>query len=88
LQAFLGSPHFARQAETAAVGGGIKHFGPTHLKRMEIPIPPLGEQHRIAFCLSSIDALITAETKKLEALEHHKRGLMQHLFPSSGDPEA
>jgi type I restriction enzyme S subunit len=40
------------------------------------------EQHRIASCLSSLDALITAATQKLEALKTHKRGLMQQLFPS------
>ena len=82
LQIFLGSPHFERQAEKAAVGGGIKHFGPSHLKQMEIPVPPLPEQQRIAKCLSSLDALITAETQKLEALKTHKKGLMQQLFPS------
>ena len=82
LETYLGSPHFARQAETAAVGGGIKHFGPSHLKQMEIPIPPLPEQQRIAACLSSLDALITAETQKHEALKTHKKGLMQQLFPA------
>jgi type I restriction enzyme S subunit len=48
-----------------------------------IPKPP--EQQRIASCLSSLDALITAETQKLDALKLHKKGLMQQLFPS---PEA
>ena len=43
------------------------------------------EQQRIATCLSSLDALITAETQKHEALKTHKKGLMQQLFPS---PEA
>jgi type I restriction enzyme S subunit len=46
-----------------------------------IPKPP--EQRRIATCLSSLDALITAETQKLEALKTHKNGLMQQLFPSA-----
>jgi type I restriction enzyme S subunit len=44
--------------------------------------PTLPEQQRIASCLSSLDALITAETQKLEALKTHKKGLMQQLFPS------
>ncbi len=44
--------------------------------------PKLPEQHRIADCLSSLDARITAETQKLEALKTHKKGLMQQLFPS------
>ena len=42
----------------------------------------LAEQQRIASCLSSLDALITAETQKHEALKTHKKGLMQQLFPS------
>lgn len=88
LKAFLGSPHFERQAESAAVGGGIKHFGPSHIKRMDIPIPPLEEQQCIASCLSSLDALISAETQNLEALKTHKKGLMQQLFPSSEEVDA
>jgi type I restriction enzyme, S subunit len=51
-----------------------------------IPSPP--EQQRIASCLSSLDALITAETQKLEALKTHKKGLMQQLFPSPEEVEA
>ena len=51
--------------------------------RMTIfPIPSLEEQQRIATCLSSIDALITTETQKHEAIKTHKKGLMQQLFPS------
>jgi type I restriction enzyme S subunit len=44
------------------------------------------EQKRIGTCLSSLEALITAATQKLEALKRHKRGLMQQLFPSSEEP--
>ena len=36
----------------------------------------------VADCLSSFDALIAAQAKKLDALRTHKRGLMQQLFPS------
>ncbi len=46
-----------------------------------IPLPDDKEQQKIADCLSSIDALITAQAKKLEALKAHKKGLMQQLFP-------
>jgi type I restriction enzyme S subunit len=45
-------------------------------------LPSLPEQQRIATCLTSLGALITAETQKLDALKTHKRGLMQQLFPS------
>jgi type I restriction enzyme S subunit len=56
-------------------GGDITEYGFT------MPTDP-AEQQRIADCLTSLDALITAETQKHEALKTHKRGLMQQLFPS------
>jgi hypothetical protein len=43
---------------------------------------------RIATCLSSLDALITAEAQKHEALKTHKKGLMQQLFPSPAEVAA
>jgi type I restriction enzyme S subunit len=49
---------------------------------VRILAPKLPEQERIASCLSSLDALIAAETQKLEALKTHKKGLMQQLFPT------
>jgi type I restriction enzyme S subunit len=53
------------------------------LKEIPVPIPPDEEEGKaIATCLSSLDALITAETQKHEALKTHKKGLMQQLFPS------
>jgi type I restriction enzyme S subunit len=63
----------------------------THLSKGSVTECPLcvpvenAEQQRIATCLSSLDALIAAETQKLVALKTHKKGLMQQLFPS---PEA
>ncbi|HBP1321645.1 TPA: restriction endonuclease subunit S, partial [Pseudomonas aeruginosa] len=39
------------------------------------------EQQKIADCLSSLDALIDAQSKKINALKNHKKGLMQQLFP-------
>ena len=58
---------------------------------LALPVPlPTGyssqaEQQRIADCLSSIDDLIALQTKKLDALKVHKKGLMQQLFPSLGE---
>lgn len=52
------------------------------IQKIGLMLPSLPEQHRIATCLSSLDALIAAETQKHAALQRHKRGLMQQLFPS------
>lgn len=59
------------------------------LEKVPVTIPKdESEQQRIASCLSSLDALITAEAQKLEALKTHKKGLMQQLFPSQKGVEA
>ena len=43
------------------------------------------EQQKIASCLSSLDALITAQAEKIEHLKLHKKGWMQGLFPKIQD---
>ena len=52
---------------------------------LPVPLPngqsAVNEQQKIADCLSSLDALITVQAKKLDALKTHKKGLMQQLFP-------
>jgi type I restriction enzyme S subunit len=45
------------------------------------------EQKKIAYCLSSIDNLITAHTQKYETLKAHKKGLLQQLFPAEDEAE-
>lgn len=50
--------------------------------------PDKAEQEHIASCLSSLDALITAEAHALDTLKTHKQGLMQQLFPSPKEVEA
>ncbi len=46
-----------------------------------IPFPPLNEQQKIADCLQSVDNVIKSYEDKITALELHKKGLMQQLFP-------
>lgn len=45
------------------------------------------EQQKIANTLSSIDDLINAQSKKIEALKSHKKGLLQGLFPTINNEE-
>ncbi|MGY0835234.1 restriction endonuclease subunit S [Azospirillum argentinense] len=55
---------------------------------MPILLPSQPEQKRIANCLTSLDDLIAAETRKLDTLKIHKKGLMQQLFPSIREDDA
>ena len=59
------------------------HF--TDFLNFNIPFPAPKEQQKIADCLSSLDALIAAETKKLDLLREHKKGLLQQMFPAAGE---
>ncbi len=52
--------------------------------KMPLPYTSPEEEQKIADCLSSIDELIDAESRKLKALEKYKKGLMQKLFPAEG----
>ncbi|MBW8781548.1 MAG: restriction endonuclease subunit S [Verrucomicrobia bacterium] len=50
-------------------------------------VPTYREQQKIADCLSSVDELIAAQARKLDALKTHKKGLMQQLFPREGETQ-
>jgi len=65
--------------------GGVPSLSKTNIEKIEVAIPTVVEQQKIADCLSSIDELISAVSQKLDSLKTHKRGLMQSLFPLSGE---
>jgi type I restriction enzyme S subunit len=69
-------------------GHGTGKIDTDELKALELAVPSPAEQQRIASCLSRLEALITAEAHKFEALKAHKKGLMQQLFPSPEVVEA
>jgi type I restriction enzyme S subunit len=55
------------------------------VQNLRFPLPTLPEQQKIADCLSSLDELIAAQSRKVELLKTHKKGLMQQLFPMEGE---
>lgn len=70
--------------EVGARAHGSLSVDTKHLWSMPVALPCFKEQQKIADCLSSVDALIVAENKKLEMLKDYKKGLMQKLFPAEG----
>lgn len=51
----------------------------------EVLAPKTPEQRKIADCLTSLDEMIAAQKREVEALKTYKRGLMQQLFPREGE---
>jgi len=77
-----------RQQVAQDLGATINSINGQQLLGYKFLVPKPPEQQRIADCLSGLDALIATSTRKLEALNRHKRGLRQRLFPSLVEPEA
>lgn len=66
--------------------GGVPSLSKTTIREINVFVPveknkELKEQQKIADCLSSLDELIEATSRKAEILKEHKKGLMQQLFP-------
>lgn len=77
--------HWLRKyIEVGARAHGALSVDTKHLWSMPLALPDFKEQQKIADCLSSVDELIEAESRKLKVLEKYKKGLMQKLFPSEG----
>jgi type I restriction enzyme, S subunit len=70
------------------MGGNINNLKNSTLEGFPFPVPQSNaEQQKIAECLSSVDELIAAQARKLDALKTHKKGLMQQLFPCEGETQ-
>jgi type I restriction enzyme S subunit len=88
LKTFLGSRVFMLQAEAQASGSVISHFGPSHLRRMEIPLPPMREQQNIARVHSAIDDKIDLNRRMNATLEAMARAIFKDWFVDFGPTRA
>jgi len=74
-----------RDISKIAQGDTVVHLYISQLEKLLVSFPSLPEQQKIADCLSSLDELISAHSKKLDTLKTYKKGLMQNLFPADGE---
>lgn len=91
-----GSAEFLRQFLTCRkdwiirkyLQGGQGNLSGEIVKSIKLVFPSQREQQCIADCLTTLDDLRAGETRKLETLKTHKKGLMQQLFPRLGGADA
>jgi type I restriction enzyme S subunit len=83
LRHWLQSLEFRSQITREVTGIAQKNFGPSHLKRLKISLPPLSEQKRIAAILDEADAL---RTKRRESLDELDTLLQSTFLDMFGDP--
>lgn len=87
FQSLLG-PEMQKTIDFHSTGSTAKGIKSSVFVTLCIRHPKVEEQQRIASFLSTLDALITVEAQKLEALKSHQKGLLQQLFPSSEEVDA
>ena len=85
LYQLLHTESFVKSVLARCTGSNYPAINPSVLASIQVALPRKPEQQKIADCLGSLDDLIAAEGRKLEALRQHKQGLVQQLFPRSGE---
>jgi type I restriction enzyme S subunit len=70
-----------------AAGSGVQNLNADLIKALPVCFPTPAEQQKIAECLSSVDELMAAQSRKVDTLKTHKKGLMQQLFPREGETQ-
>jgi type I restriction enzyme S subunit len=79
------SPIYRKLVNAIAQGAIRYNLSKGAFLDLKLTIPKPQEQQKIAACLSSLDEVIAAESRKLELLKEHKKGLLQNLFPQEGE---
>jgi type I restriction enzyme S subunit len=76
----LNNPIFRNVIYSKATGTTRVRISKKNLQSIEILLPPLSEQKRIAEILTSVDDAIQATEKVISQTKRVKQGLLQELF--------
>ena len=74
------SVQMSRQIEALAAGAAQANISPSQIEGMEIYLPPLPEQKKIASILTSVDKLIENTQTQINKSKSLKKALMQDLL--------
>ena len=77
---YIHSRAFVDRVIEKCTGSNYPAINATDLSQIEIPLPPLAEQEKIAEILSEVDNGITLLEQKLESLKSQKKGIIQILL--------
>lgn len=80
LLQFLSSPFVKMQYERLSNQGVVSNLNKELVKSVDVYIPSLPEQQKIADFLTAVDKQIEVEEKRLETMKIIKKGLLQQMF--------
>jgi type I restriction enzyme S subunit len=77
---FLKTRLFANQLSRLITGSAQLNFGPSHLKQISLPLPPIATQKRIAEILDTADALRRKDQKLLKKYDELAQAIFIDMF--------
>ena len=77
---FMSRENYYKSLESISTGTGSKRINPINFLNLDIKIPSIEKQTKIANLFSNLDKKIDFETKKLQDLKIYKKGLLQKMF--------
>jgi type I restriction enzyme S subunit len=80
---FLQTNHFTGQLQKLITGSAQLNFGPSHIKKIDILLPPLAEQQKIASVLDAADSLRQKDQQLIKKYTALSQSLFLEMF---GDP--
>ena len=80
LYYLLGSDEVFKQYVQMAAGSSVQNLNKEKVSDLQLKVPPLAEQQRIAKALSDVDALISTTEKLIQKKKNIKQGAMQNLL--------
>ena len=83
LKYFLQTNDFKSQLRKLITGSAQLNFGPSHIRKIEIPLPPLATQQRIAAILDQSDAIVQNNRAIVQKYDALTQSLFLEMF---GDP--
>lgn len=80
LHRFLLMPQTASRLEGMAVGSTMANLNAGIVRSLEVPVPPLSTQRRIASILSAYDDLVENNTRRIQILEEMAQAIYREWF--------
>jgi type I restriction enzyme S subunit len=80
---YLQSEYFKSQLVKLITGSAQLNFGPSHIKKIKLPLPPLPQQQKIANILDAADALRQNDKALIAKYDELTQALFLDMF---GDP--
>lgn len=75
---YLGSQEIKNKLSSKAAGAVVKNLNKDIVKSLEIPLPPLAEQQRIAAILDKADAIRRKRQQAIQLADEFLRAVFQH----------